>query len=355
MHSYRVTDVNEALQRGVEHLLLEGTEETSRAGDVLVAPGPVCIEYVNPRQRVLLSATRDANPFFHFMESIWIISGGNDLEFPCFFNKSYEQFSDDGITMWDAYGFRIRKFFGYDQLELVVKELLSNSTSRRCVVSLWNAWPRAGDYEQNRESNTHNDDLHDNDLHVATHGGKAVPCNTTIYFLIRAGKLDMMVCNRSNDLILGMCGANVVHFSLLLEYMAMRVKVPIGHYTQVSNNMHSYLARYPKEKLAQVAYECDTLGKTPALGPLIEPGFDEDLPLFMKWAREVIARPEDTAVILDVPACKTPFMHAVAVPMFLAWAYRKRKDEYSSQICLDGIDAPDWKRACAEWVERRQK
>ena len=61
---------------------------------------------------------------------------------------------------------------------------------------------------------------------------KDLPCNTHVYFSIRDGFLDMTVCNRSNDLIWGCCGANAVHMSYLQEYVAIMCGVDIGFYTQ---------------------------------------------------------------------------------------------------------------------------
>lgn len=383
MHTIKADNVNEALSKGLKHLLSDGIEEISRNGPVLVAPGPVCIEYTNPRKRVLFSPTRDANHVFHFMEFLWFMSGSNELEFPMFFNSTYGQFSDDGKTMWDAYGHRWKTFFGYDQLEPIITELKNNPTSRRCVLSMWNAWPHAGDYDQNHTDQPFGTDLRDHDLHVATHGGKAVPCNTHAYFAIRDGKLNMTVMNRSNDAIWGCFGANMVHFSFLLEYMAMRIGVPVGSYYQFTNNLHTYTDKFSIEKLNIIEDECHTAvldnqgeadyrdwaGVQP--GYAIEPGFDEDLALFMPWALDIIRATnvshvaDDTgreigiqiafSKALNVPPCKTPFFHAVAVPMFLFWVYRKWKDTYSSDICLAGIDAPDWHFAINEWVERRRK
>lgn len=372
MYSYKASDVNEALSIGLQHLLREGQPEDSRAGKVLVAPAPVCIEYTDPRQRVLLSPTRDANCVFHFMEAIWMLSGSNEIEFPCFFNKSYSQFSDDGgRTMWDSYGWRWRTFFGYDQLDAIVEELRKNPTSRRCVLAMWNS--SAHHVETGRESlawtvGGYKGEEFFHDLDVATNGGKAVPCNTHCYFAVKNGKLNLTVCNRSNDIIWGAIGANAVTFSFLLEYMAMRVGVPMGTYFQFTNNLHCYTDRFDIEKLNVIEDECDTVGVLPESGPAIEEGFDEDLALFMPWALQVIRTaappfcwnpdgpvPESTKLALDVPACKTAFFHGVTIPMFLFWVYRKWKDEYSSNVCLAGIDAPDWQRACREWAERRKK
>jgi hypothetical protein len=56
----------------------------------------------------------------------------------------------------------------------------------------------------------------------------------------------MTVYNRSNDLVWGMFGSNVVHFSMLLEFIAISVGVSIGTYTQVSCNPHIYEQHWPK-------------------------------------------------------------------------------------------------------------
>src|SRR6185312_12077463 len=249
MFSYKAHDVNEALSFGLQHLLREGIEETSRVGPVLVAPGPVCIEYVNPRQRVLYSPTRDANHVFHLMESLWLLSGSNEIEFPVFFNKAYAQFSDDGTTIWDSYGWRWRQFFGYDQLEEIVAELKRNPSSRRCVLSMWNGaeWSAGNgpDPSWAREDGL----WMQSDLSVACNGGKAVPCNTHAYFAVRGGKLNMTVMNRSNDAMWGCFGANAVHFSLLLEYMAVRVGLPMGSYFQFTNNLHTYTDKFSVDML----------------------------------------------------------------------------------------------------------
>ena len=356
MYSAVVEDVNQALQFGIEHLLHEGVEEQSRVGTVIAAPGPVCIEYLNPRARVLYSPTRDANPFFHAQEAIWMLSGGNECEFPRYFNGTYSQFSDDGgRTMWDAYGWRWRNFFGYDQLEVIIKELRANPTSRRCVLAMWNAMPECPTAwaKQVADGILQTYPLDSSDLYITTHGGNAVPCNTHCYFRIQSGKLTMTVMNRSNDAIWGAFGANAVHFSFLLEYMSMRIGVPIGSYFQFTNNLHVYTEKFSREKLEQVAFECAELeGRTPELGPALEPGFDADLALFMPWATAAV---ETNTVPLTVPELGTAFMQGVTLPMFMAWAHRKQRDYVACASAIGEIQAPDWRRACCEWAERRAK
>jgi hypothetical protein len=116
--------------------------------------------------------------------------------------------------------------------------------------------------------------------------------------------------------------------------------------------MHSYTEKFSREKLEQIAHECDTLGNTPEPGPALEPGFDEDLKIFMEWANAAIAA---GAVPVTRPALGTAFMHSVALPMFMAWAHRKEHDYAASSSAISEIQAPDWQRACQEWADRRAK
>src|ERR1035441_9362085 len=116
-------NVNDALVQGLEYLIAYGVPEGSRNGPVLVAPGPVTTVYRKPLERVLYSATRDANPFFHAMEAIWMLAGRNDLKWPMQFNKNFGAYSDDGVTLRGAYGYRWHSWFGYDQLNIIIDEL----------------------------------------------------------------------------------------------------------------------------------------------------------------------------------------------------------------------------------------
>ena len=104
-----------------EHIVLE-----SRAGEVMEFPTPVTTVYKNPTERVLFEEIRDANPFFHFMESVWMLAGRNDLEYVVNYNKRMSEYSDDGVTLHGAYGYRWIKHFTFDQLDIIVKRLKDN-------------------------------------------------------------------------------------------------------------------------------------------------------------------------------------------------------------------------------------
>lgn len=348
MHAIEAENINDALAQGINHLLTAGIEETSRNGPVLVAPGPVCTTYLRPWHRVLTSPTRDANPFFHFMETLWMLNGDNDVEFPSYFAANIKNYSDDGVIQWGAYGWRWRRFFGWDQLEAIITELKKTPDSRRCVLSMWNAMPDRFDDEPRVPRPGGQAD----DFYVANSGGKDVPCNTQAYFDCRGGNLNMTVLNRSNDIIWGCYGANAVHFSYLLEYMAWRINVPVGVYRQMSNNFHVYLNTFSCEKLALIAQESGMATVTPCTETFTD-GFDAGLPIFMEWARSIIREPVDS--LIAVPSLTSDMLRGVAVPMFLAWLYRKRKDETSAMLRAQGIYDTAWREACVAWIQRRQK
>src|SRR6185369_13562421 len=108
MREITVHNVNQALMEGLHWLLAVGEKEDSRNGLVLVSPVPVMTTYLRPCQRVLFSPMRDANPFFHLMEALWMLAGRDDLAWPLYFNSKFGAYSDNGVTVHGAYGHRWR-------------------------------------------------------------------------------------------------------------------------------------------------------------------------------------------------------------------------------------------------------
>ncbi len=218
MRTLNVRNVNDALPQALDMLMMSGHERDSRAGRVRVMTTPVTTVYHRPEECVLLWSERDANPFFHLYEAAYMLTGSNRLRPLRWFVKRMEEFSDDGQTLQGFYGARWRRWFGRDQLVGIVDSLKKNPEDRRCVLQMWDART---------------------DLCADS---ADVPCNTGVYFSINvSGKLDMTVTNRSNDVVWGAYGANAVHMSLLQQYIAAWVGVPVGHYWQISNNFHGYL------------------------------------------------------------------------------------------------------------------
>jgi len=328
MHSITASNVNTAFSSGLHWLRVSGSKETSRVGDVLVSPTPVCTTYKNPDQRVLFSPLRDANPFFHFMEGLWMLAGRQDLDFVKHFNKGMERYSDDGHTLNGAYGWRWRNTFGYDQLYEVVELLRREPNTRRAVLTMWDAY----------------DDL--------MNGGEYldVPCNTHIYFDCRGGKLNMTVCCRSNDAIWGAYGANAVHMSMMMEVVAAGVGAPMGDYRQISNNFHAYYDM-PNIVLESCLESPSSVDLYRTLGlqtfPMVN-GTD-----YSYWIEQCEAFCHDPLGFHTELGTVDPFFTGVAQPMYQAWETRKT-GQGNGLIEASAIEADDWRIACEEWILRRE-
>lgn len=324
MRTIKARNVNQALGKGIHLLQLEGELEESRNGDVLVAPTPVVTVYDKPRERVLFCPIRDANPFFHLLECLWMMAGSNDLAWPLFFNSRFSGFSDDGSTLHGAYGHRWRFAFHIDQLKKIIMELNDNPGSRRVVLQMWSAGTDLG------------------------RNGKDLPCNTHIYFLKRGDALDMTVCNRSNDIVWGAYGANAVHMSFLQEVIAHCVGLKVGKYYQFSNNYHVYIDVVPPDQFASriisaIDHDVYSNGHVKHF-PVIQTSLQD-------WDADVkkfLADPTERTNYND------PFFNSVAYPMFMSFSERKNKTGDGLQWAKL-IQAQDWRMACVAWIERRSK
>lgn len=407
MHVIVVRNVNHALPLGFDYLLNNGAREESRVGPVLVAPGPVTTVYVRPTERVLFSAVRDANPFFHLAESIWMLLGRADAGFLDHFVRDFgSRFAEEDGLIHGAYGRRWRNHFmdiaaaeasnlevgqmypAMDQVAMIISELRDNPGSRQAVLAMWDPEVDLGAVVRDK------------------------PCNTHVYFRVRGERgnidhgngnvgdfdnrvLDMTVCCRSNDIIMGAYGANAVHFSLLQEYVASMVGVGVGTYRQVSNNYHMYVrdveavtqraqraGRIPPSHQATRPVEVHGAGLH-HLGPdacLQDGGVLWDgeeyrrersypTPLilhgdvFLREAAAVVQVFEDhMSGRLNLTMAQdqvrrqqvtNPFLDAVLWHVLLSAALWRRGHWAAAMGEAELIASPDWRMACTGWIQRR--
>lgn len=328
-------NVHQALPEALYQLYQDGVSRDSRNGPVLKFPEPVTTVYLKPAERVLFWPQRDANPFFHLVESLWMLAGRNDVGFVASYVARMKEFSDDGKTFHGAYGFRWREHFGFDQLQSIIDTLRKNPDDRRQVLSMWDAGSDLGKV------------------------GKDFPCNLQALFSVADdGRVDMLVTNRSNDLVWGCYGANAVHFSVLHEYIARSLGREQGIYRQVSNNLHAYLSTFEQVKELS-AYAPDAMdphrwaGRCPYNDGLVE--------TFPLMSTELETWNADLEMFFSEPNAvgfRDPFFRRVAIPMARAhFAYKNGgADRFDlARAELEHVWAKDWKLAAAEWIERRRE
>lgn len=301
----------------------------SRAGMVTRFDEPMLMTYNRPTERILFNASRDVNPFSLVFESLWVLAGRRDVAPITYYTKRMAEYSDDGVNWYGAYGHRWREAAGGDQLNRAIELLKENNGSRRVLLAMWDP---------------------NKDLLKQTKEGKDYPCNTHAYLSIKNDALDLTICNRSNDTIWGLTGANYVVFSFVLEYLATRIGVKIGKYHHFSNDLHVYHNNYnPDEWLKEPAdniYNGDGYWKGV---PLIKDPvtFDEELPRFVERFSGTLP------VEKLADDWKEPFLADVAQPMLIAFACHKVRDYHGAFAGVAGIAADDWRLAAENWIRRR--
>lgn len=335
-------------------LYRHGKRKDSRNGAVLKHPTPVTTVLTHPCERVVFHPWRDANPFFHIVEAAWMLAGRDTLADLTPYVARMAEFSDDGgVTQPGAYGKRWRNHFrlydgpGYtdtfDQLNWAVARLRANPDDRRVVIEMWD--PNV-------------------DILAAARNGKDLPCNISMLPWVEDGKLHLTVFNRSHDIIWGLYGANAVHFSVVLEYLAGRIGLPVGTMTTVSNNFHAYEATLPPREIVEKGLY-STADPYTNDEKLVQP-YD----MFYDWDAAVDGRREHAMRVgLDmffndgpeaaIGAGHWPWLYRVLAPMAQAHALWKNLRGHPGRyaVTMDAlklVEASDWRRAGEEWVIRRR-
>lgn len=288
--------------------------EESRNGKVRVLPHPVVLTIGKPDERVLLDPVRDANPFFHVMEFVWMLAGSNDAVWISQFNKRMMTYADEGYLR-GAYGWRWTN--PNDQIASIITLLRREPSTRQAVLSMWDP---LYDGPEARTSDR--------------------PCNTHIYFGLRAGKLDMTVMNRSNDLVWGMLGANAVHMTFLHELVARASGIPMGNYQVFTKNLHVYLDVPRYDELTRTARVYDIYRGAQGVRPYPLLSEGESWVNLRQDCRDLLAGEREVF--------RTQWMTNVALPMYHAYLNREHRNEW-----LKEIKADDWRRAASEWADRR--
>lgn len=370
------------------------TRQSSRNGPVLMIDEPVIVTYTDPKERVLFNQARDANPFFHLYESLWMLAGRNDVEPLAYYASKMKDYSDDGTTLNGAYGYRWRECPDHDyggkigshdngetldQLDILVNHLKADPSSRRAVLQMWNV------EDDLLKIGCKTCDTRDKTMFFRDPGpcpicgsgyrqrgpaSKDVCCNLSVMFSIREDTvlmnsgdrdfsenepywttryLDMTVVSRSEDLIWGLLGADYVDFTILQEYMAARLGVEVGLYHHMINNLHVYESNWkPKEWLNA---EKVTLHSDYSVGPRIP--LIKNPEIFKKELQEFVELHSGKKIDMWKSWCE-PFLNDVAQPMLNAFHFhRMMNDDIMALDFMSRVKADDWKIVGTKWIKRR--
>ncbi|MDD5589588.1 MAG: thymidylate synthase [Candidatus Portnoybacteria bacterium] len=156
-------------------------------------------------------------------EQIWFIMGSDDPDiFLSKYTKIWDDFRESDGKIASAYGYRMRKYFGRDQLRDLVNHLKDQRGSRHGVVVFW--------------------DPADDGLGTGTKK-KNIPCPYTFTANIIENKLHLHLVIRSNDMMLG-CPHDMAGFALMQAILAAKIGCGVGKMTLSISNAHIYDIHY---------------------------------------------------------------------------------------------------------------
>src|SRR6266436_4499582 len=203
----------------------------------------VLLRITNPRAR--LSRTEGRGLLFSCLgEFLWYLAKSKSLRFITYYVRKYSEESDDGRTLYGAYGPRLFEMRGINQVQNVVRLLKSSPDSRRAVIQLFDA----ADIEKHY---------------------KEIPCTCTLQFMVRRRRLCMFTSMRSNDAFLGL-PHDVFAFKMLQEIIARTLGFELGEYKQAVGSLHLYdLHRKDAQRLVDEGWQTTKLQMPPM--PLGDP------------------------------------------------------------------------------------
>jgi thymidylate synthase len=167
-----------------------------------------------PEACLLRAPTRAMNLEYALAQWTWMMAGSDDVAAISYYNPRGWDFTEDRHSLRGAFGHRLRRAEGVDQLERILDRLRRDPSSRRevAIVSL------PSDLKS---------DFRDQ------------PCLVSLQFLVRADALDLIVAMRSQSAAL-VLPYDASLFMMLQCWMASALGTEPGRYMHFSGSLHIY-------------------------------------------------------------------------------------------------------------------
>jgi thymidylate synthase len=200
-------------------------------------------------------AVRKVNIVFHFAEALWYLWGRDDLEMMAYYAPQMRSYSMDGTTLrGSAYGARLFQpppGGGESAFDHVLGLIREDAATKRVVLTMFRP----------------------EELAIA--GNLDVACVLAFQLLLRGGRLHAVCYMRANDADRGLL-SDVFSFTLLQEFAARQLGVPVGTYSHYAGSMHIADANLPR--IQQALAEARGANRA---GPLFS---FPDMPADASWA-----------------------------------------------------------------------
>jgi thymidylate synthase len=329
-HVYEAETVDQAWRAAVSEFRQEGVvrAQTGRGG--ITQELLHCVFTIhNPRQRWVVSRHPAINPAFAIAEVVWILNARNDAAFVNHWNPRLPHYAGNVDCYHAAYGFRLRKEFGFDQLERAYDALNNNPDTRQIVLQIWNPQIDFPDASGQPVSSD-------------------IPCNVCALPKIRDNKLEWLQIMRSNDLQRGL-PYNFVQFTCLQEIMAGWLGVEVGDYCHISDSLH--------------VYEKDA-ADLQAFTPVEEAPNTDSLALARDESESVLLEMNRLMSTMIAPEMSDEALHLLMAPELLPPAYqnllrvvaadsaRRRGWIATAEELMNDCNNPALKQAWKGWIAR---
>ncbi|MBQ9610593.1 MAG: hypothetical protein IJV15_14265 [Lachnospiraceae bacterium] len=216
---------NDVWKDAFAYLKAKGKQSISREGDTQEILH-VLMTIEDPRQRWVYDRFPSMSIAFALAEIIWILNGTDESEVINEWNPLLSSYAGNGDRYYGAYGKRIRKHYGFDQLERTYYALQSVPESRQVVIQIY-----------------------DTEIDMPLDDGKPrsqdIPCNICSMLKIRDEKLEWSQIMRSNDIFRGM-PYNFIQFTTIQEIMAGWLGLDVGAYSHYCDSLHLYEKDYAR-------------------------------------------------------------------------------------------------------------
>jgi len=208
-------NIDELLKISYRKIIKDGINIISTKGGSRELIGST-LRLTNPLSRI--STTEDRGKIFSALgELLWYVSGNDNIEFIEYYIRKYNDFLDEGSRKLNgAYGKRIfrKDETGLSLFEHSYKKILEKNDSRQIVIPVYIK----------------------KDL---INKSKDIPCTTTLQFLKRENKLNLIVSMRSNDAYIGL-PHDIFCFTMIQEIMARLIGCELGEYIHFAGSLHIY-------------------------------------------------------------------------------------------------------------------
>lgn len=163
---------------------------------------------------------RRTRPHIAAAEVAWCFMGQGNIRWLRKHTKIWDVFADENGNLEEAYGYRWRHAFGYDQLKTAIDRLAKDPSDRRIWISSWDPRFDLQDMEQ-----------------------KTVPCPVGFTLSTYENRLNSSLMIRSSDVFIGL-PLDVMRHALVMRAIANSLAIRMGYMRITLAHPHIYESQW---------------------------------------------------------------------------------------------------------------